>query len=301
LDADDTLNCGEPFANAAITAQCSISGTTTLQNSGDATAMPSCATFSGSIAIATGTTDDIAISNIGEIDGNFIASNNPKIARIGAPDLQVLKGTLTLDTLQRLSNVDFPKLKNVTGIAWNALPNLQQIGFTASVEQASNVRVENTGLRSLKGINIQQVKDLFLANNGYISDVSMQLNTVTGNLTLADNNKAVNVSLPNLQSAKNLEFRFCGSVSVPSLALVNGSLSLNNNGFDTFTAPNLTSIGAALAIVANDQLNNLTFPLLKKIGANMQIANNSALETVDGFPQLESIKGAFDISGNMSK
>lgn len=295
-----TRNCDEPFANAAITAQCSISGTTTLQNAGDATAMPSCATFSGSIAIATGTTDDISISNIGEIDGNFIASNNPKISRIGATSLQTLKGTLTLDTLQRLSSVDFPMLKNVTGIVWNALPNLQQIGFTASVEQASNVRVENTGLRSLKGINIKEVKDLFLANNGYISSVDMQLNMVTGNLTLADNNQAVNVSLPNLQSAKNLEFRFCGSVSVPSLALVNGSLTLNNNGFDTFTAPNLTNIGAALAVVANNQLNNLTFPMLKKIGANMQIANNSALNTVDGLPLLESIKGAFDISGNMS-
>jgi hypothetical protein len=88
---------------------------------------------------------------------------------------------------------------------------------------------------------------------------------------------------------------------MPSLMKLNGSLGLYNNGFETFSAPNLTEVGEALAIVGNEQLNNLTFPLLTKINDNLQIANNTNLMTIDGYPALKSIGGAFDISGNMSK
>lgn len=292
-----------PVLAAASTAYaaCSASGTMTIQNAGDATALATCSTFSGSIAIATGTTDDIAIGGVKSITGNLVANGNANIKRIGASELEELGGEMNLNELTRLNAVDFPKLKKVDAIKWNALPNLQSIGFTASLEQANSLRVENTGLRSLQGINIEQAKTLFIANNGYINEINMQLGNVSDSLTFADNNKAVKVALPNLIWATNLTFRFCGSVSLPSLARLNGSLGLYNNGFESFSAPNLTEVGQALAIVANDGLNNLTFPLLTKISDNLQIANNSDLMSVDGFPVLKSIGGAFDVSGNMSK
>lgn len=282
-------------------AECSVTATSTIQNAGDATALASCSTFSGSIAIATDVADDISISGVKTLNGNLVVDKNANIKRLSAGDLENLNGEMNLNGLTRLYGIEFPKLKKVDSIKWNALPNLQQIGFTASVEQAKKVRIENTGLRSLQGINLQQIQTLFIANNGYINDITMQLGNVSDALTLADNNKAVKVELPNLIWATNLTFRFCGSVSVPSLTKLNGSLGLYNNGFESFSAPNLTTIGEALAIVANDQLSNLTFPLLTKISDNLQIANNSGLLSVDGFPQLKSVGGGFDISGNMSK
>lgn len=285
----------------ATTGQCSTSATATIQNAGDATGLAGCSTFSGSIAIATGTTDDIALDGIKTLNGNLVAGSNGDIKRISAANLEELNGEMNLNELTRLYAVEFPKLKKVDSIKWNALPNLQQIGFTASVEKAKKVRVENTGLRSLQGINIQQIDTIFIANNGYINEITMQLGNVSDALTFADNNKAVKVELPNLIWATNMTFRFCGSVSVPSLASLNGSLGLYNNGFESFSAPNLTRVGEALAIVANDALNNLTFPQLTKISDNLQIANNSALQSIDGFPILKSIGGAFDISGNMSQ
>ncbi|KAF2848901.1 hypothetical protein T440DRAFT_400205 [Plenodomus tracheiphilus IPT5] len=282
-------------------AACSVSATTTLQNAGDATALATCTTFSGSIAIATGTTDDIVISGVKKLSGNLVATDNPGMKRLSAGDLETLDGELHLDGLTALRAVDFPKLKMIDSIKWNALPNLQQIGFTAEVEEAEKVDIQNTGLRSLKGINIQKVDTVFIANNGYIDTIAMQLGNVSTSLTLADNNENVKVQLPNLIWASNLTFRFCGSVELPSLKTLNGSLGLYNNGFESFSAPNLTSVGQALAFVANDKLSNLTFPLLTKIQGNLQLANNSGLSTVDGFPNLESIGGAFDLSGNMSK
>ncbi|KAF1928736.1 GPI-anchored cell wall organization protein Ecm33 [Didymella exigua CBS 183.55] len=279
---------------------CSVSGTKTIQNSGDATALSSCSTFSGSIAIATGTTDDIALNGIKKLDGNLVATSNSNMKRISADSLEEVDGSVELDGLTRLYAVDMPKLKTVETIKWNALPNLQTIGFTAEVTKADNIRIENTALRSLSGINIEKADTIFVANNGYINEINMQIGNVSDSLTFADNNEKLAVTLPNLIWATNLTFRFIGSLSMPSLETLNGSLGLYNNGFESFSAPNLTSIGEALAIVANEGVSNISFPQLTKITDNLQIANNTNLSAIDGFPKLTSIGGAFDISGNMS-
>ena len=221
--------------------------------------------------------------------------------RISADSLEKVDGSLTLDGLTRLYAVDMPKLKTVETIKFNALPNLQNLGFTSEVTSADNVNIENTALRSLKGINIEMIDTIFIANNGYINEISMQLGNVSDSLTFANNNEKLTVTLPNLIWATNLTFRFIASLEVPSLETLNGSLGLYNNGFESFSAPNLTSIGEALAIVANEQVSNISFPLLTKITDNLQIANNTNLSTIDGFPKLEKIGGAFDISGNMSE
>ena len=226
---------------------------------------------------------------------------NSNIKQISASDLTELDGELHLDGLTSLYAINFPKLKTIDSITWNALPNLQDIGFTAEVTSAKTIDIQNTALRSLKGINIEEVETVFIANNGYIDSISMQLGNVSKSLTLADNNEAVKVELPNLIWASNLTFRFCGSVSVPSLETLNGSLGLYNNGFETFTAPNLTSVGEAVALVANENLSNVSFPQLTKITDNLQIANNSKLIEVEGFPKLKSIGGAFDMSGNFTR
>lgn len=281
-------------------AACSTSGTATIQNAGDASALATCSTFTGNIAIATGTTDDITIPGVKKIKGDLIAANASDMKQIGASDLEELDGEMQLDDLTRLYAINFPKLKSIDSIKWNALPNLQEIGFTAEVNKANKVDIQNTALRSLKGINIEEADTVVIANNGYIDDISMQLGNVSTSLILVDNNEAVKVELPNLIWASNLTFRFCGSVSVPSLERLNGSLGLYNNGFESFAAPNLTSVGEAVAVVANENLSNISFPLLTKISGNLQIANNSKLIEIDGFPVLKSIGGAFDMSGNFS-
>jgi hypothetical protein len=294
-------NRHETRVNNTTTAACSVSGTTTVQNQGDATAMASCSTFSGSIAIATGTTDDISLGGVKFLNGNLVGAPNSAIKRISASDLEELNGEMNLDGLTRLNAVDFPKLKKVDSIKWNALPNLQNIGFTASVEEADKIDIQNTALRSLEGINIEQATTLKIANNGYINEIKMQLGNVSNSLDFSDNNKAVEIELTNLIWATNLTFRSCGSILLPSLQKLNGSLGLYQNGFESFSAPNLTEVGEALAVVGNDKLTNLSFPLLTKISDNLQIANNSGLQNATGFPELKSIGGAFDMSGNMTE
>lgn len=292
-----------PALAAAGTAHaaCSVSATTTIQNAGDATAMATCSTFSGSIAIATGTSEDISISGVKVLNGNLVAPANSNLRRIGAPELETLSGDMNFDGLTILNTVDFPKLKKITGIKWSALPNLNQIGFTSIVEEADVIDIQNTGLTSLNGINIQKAKTVKVANNQYINEIKMQLGNVSTSLDFSDNNEEVVVELPNLIWAGNLTFRFCGSVSLNSLEKLNGSLGLYNNGFESFSAPNLTEVGQALAIIGNEQLSNVSFPLVTKISDDLRFANNSKLAEVDGLPELKSVGGAFDISGNMTE
>lgn len=291
-----------PTLAAASTAYgaCSVSGTTTIQNAGDATALASCTTFSGSIAIATGTTDDIAFDGIEKLKGDLIGQDAAQVKRISANKLKEIDGELSLNGLTRLYNIDFPVLKTVNSIVWSALPVLNTIGFTAVVTKADKIDIQNTGLRSLDNIDIAEAESIFVANNAYITKVDLQVGNISDAMTFADNNQDLVINLPNLTWATNLTFRFVSSLEIPKLETLNGSLGLYNNGFANFSAPSLTKIGEALAIVANEELTDITFPSLTSITDNLQIANNSKLEAIDGFPLLESIGGAFDMSGNFS-
>lgn len=287
-------------AGTAFAASCSISGTTTIQNSGDATALASCKTFAGSIAIATGTTDIINIGNVQTITGDLVVSNASSITSIGGDSLETIKGTFQLDEVQVLSTLSFPQLTTVGTILWNALPNLQQLTFTTGVQMVSTVNIQNTELNSLNGINVKTVDTLYIANNRYLGDITMQLANVNTSLILEANNPAMNVSFPNLISAFNMTFRNCSSVDTPSLASLNGSMGFFGNDILSYSAPNLTEVGGSLSFVSNTQLTNISLPQLTRLGGGFQISNNTELKTIDGFPKLKTIVGALDFNGNFT-
>lgn len=281
-------------------ASCSTSGTSTIQNSGDATALASCKTFAGSIAIATGTTDNINIGNVETITGDLVVTNASLITNIGADSLETIKGTFRLDQVQVLSTLSFPQLTTVGTILWNALPNLQQLTFTTGVQMASTVNIQNTELNSLDGINVKTVDEFYIANNRYLGDITMQLQNVSTSLILEANNPAVNVSFPNLVWAFNMTFRNCSSVDTPSLASLNGSMGFYGNDIQSYAAPNLTEVGGSLSFVSNTQLTNISLPQLTQLGGGFQISNNTELKTIDGFAKLKTIVGALDFNGNFT-
>lgn len=263
--------------------------------------MASCQTFSGSIAIASSVPDSIALDGIRKITGDLVISNNSKITSLSGSSLEEISGSFTLDEVQVLSTVNFPKLTTVTNIKWNALPNLQGLQMDAQISKASIIDIENTQLQSLKGLNLETVDELTVANNRYINSIDMQLGNVSRQLTLTANNPEVNVSFPNMEWAFNLTFRNCSAIDLPSLHTLNSSLGLYGNTFESFAAPNLTKIGGALSIVSNTELTNISFPQLTVVSQNLQIANNTKLSEISGLPKVATIGGALDFNGNMSK
>lgn len=280
-------------------AQCSAA-TTTVQNQGDASALASCTTFTGSIAIATGTTDNIALNGIQRITGSLIADNVTQITQISADSLVTISDTFGLNGLTILSTLNFPRLTNVETIDWVALPALQGLSFTTGVQTASSVSIQNTQLNTLDGINLQVVDTFYIANNNYLDMINMQLGNITTSLTLEANGRNVSAIFPNLDWAYNMTFRNVSAVSIPSLASLNGSMGFYSNEFMTVNAPNLTSVGGSLSFVSSADLTNVSMPMLKTITGGFQIANNTEYKIVNGFNSLQTIGGALDFYGNFT-
>jgi len=285
-----------------VAASCSVSATSTIQNGGDATALASCTTFSGSIAIATGVPSDISIG-VKELDGDLVVQGNKDVLRLAGPNLEKINGKLTIDDASQLATLDFPKLSEVESLTLKGLPNLRGLLFTKGISKCDHLRIENTKLQDLNGINLEEVADMFIANNNEIGNISMKVTNISDFLTLSFNNPEVNVSFPDLQSANNISLRAIGSLDIPALSKINkGDFGVfESDNLVILSAPNLTKIDGALVINNNEGLKNLTFAKLTDVGANLQIANNTNLHDLDGLPELANVQAALDMSGNFSK
>jgi hypothetical protein len=283
-------------------ASCSNSATSTIQNGGDATAIASCTTYSGSVAVATGVSEDIAFEgNLKVIDGDLVIESNSDIKRFSSSSLQTITGKLTLNDVSELAALSFPMLTEVDELTLKGLPNLRNLEL--NITKADKLDIENTKLQNLDGIDLEEVASIFIANNDDITSIEMQVTNITESITLSFNNAQVNVSFPKLQSANNISFRAIGSLNIPSLSKINsGSFGIfESESLESVSAPNLTKIDGALVIDNNKGLKNISFASLTDVGANLQIANNTNLHKIDGLPKLKNVMAALDMSGNFSK
>ncbi|OQN99032.1 hypothetical protein B0A48_14893 [Cryoendolithus antarcticus] len=281
-------------------AQCSASATQTIQNAGDAAALAGCQTFTGSIALATGTTGVIALNGIQEITGDLVADNVTSVTQLSGDSLTTLGGDFILNGMTVLTTLSFPRLATAKNINWVALPQLQGLSFTTGLQQTQSLLIENTQLGSLSGINLQTAASVMISNNPYLQEVNMQLGNISNALAIEANGRNIAVTFPNLEWAFNITLRNVSAISMPSLAAVNGSLGFYSNFFESVNAPNLTTVGQSLSFVSNQKLNNASFPQLTSVGGGLQIANNTNIEKIDGFPKLQTVGGALDFYGNFS-
>lgn len=273
------------------------SGTTTISTQAEATGLASCSQFNGDIWIASNTNEDIDLSGIQRIDGSLLARKVQKMTSLSADTLSTISDTFGLDTISSLTSLSFPALVAVDSILWSGLPSLQGLSFTQQVQKASTLSIQNTNLATLEGIDLQMIDFLQIANNPFLDEVNMQLGNVTEALSMAANGRNIKVSFPNLEWARNMTFRNVSSLDIPSLAVVNKSAGFYSNFFDSISAPNLTAVGGSLAFVSNGALTNISFPELKALNGGLQIANNTKLGTVDGFPRLSKVFGDVDLFG----
>jgi len=284
------------YAASAICTQ----ATATINSAADATALASCSTISGAVLVGTDASGTIDISGPEQITGDFIVENAGQLTTLSSSSIASIGGQFLLNNLTILSTLSMSDLTSVGSISWTALPALPQLTFTAVVKEAASVLITNTFLSTLDGINLDTVATLDINNNNRLKTFSTQVANITDGLNIDSNGQNLEVSFPNLIWAANMTLRNISSVSMPSLATVNGSLGFYGNYFTSVSAPNLTSIGSgSLAIVANADLANISMPLLKTIGGGDLIANNSALDAIS-FPALTTVGGAIDFSGNFT-
>lgn len=294
-------------------AECSTSGTTTIIASADASALASCTTYSGSVAIQTSLStpkdsnghQQIQIDKLQKIDGNLTITDSSDLAQIRLPALKEVSGGFYMAFLSGLASVSMPALSSVNQLNLTALPLLQSLDFgSVGVTKARSILITNTGLGSLDGLNnLESVDALNINNNQALQNVTLKIVSVKTLVEIVDNNgltTGLNVNFPLLQTAQNMTFRNCSDIKLPALQNVTDDLGFYGNDFESFSAPNFTTC-RSLVFVGNPELTNISFPSAKSANGTFLIANNTKLDNIDGFQNLEVVGGALDFSGNFTK
>lgn len=294
-------------------AECSTSGTTTIIASADATALASCTTYSGSVAIQTSLStpkdsnghQQIQVDKLEKIDGNLTITDSTDLSQVTFPALKEVKGGLFVGFLPALIGCNFPALNRVDQMNLTALPLTQFLGFgSVGITKARSILITNTGLGSLDGLNnLETVDALNINNNQALQNVTLKIVSVKTLVEIVDNNgltTGLNVNFPLLETAQNMTFRNCSDIKLPALKNVTDDLGFYGNDFESFSAPNFTTC-RSLVFVDNPALTNISFPSAKSANGTFLIANNTKLDKIDGFPNLEVVGGALDFSGNFTE
>lgn len=272
-----------------------------IKTQSDADALSSCTKVTGTIAIANTAAGPLNFNGIEMVTGDFTAIGATNVTSITASQLGIISGKLDLEGVILLTTLQMDNLTNVGSIIFEALPNLQALTFTKNVNKVGSLSITNTGLTSLQGINVTECGTFDLTANNALTEVNVgALTNLTGLLTLSNNSPKLNVTFSELVGGVNMTFRNIGTVNVPYLETLSGQLALVSTIVSSFTAPNLTHAGD-LSIDANNALTNVFFPQLTSLSGGLLITNNSKLLNISGFPKLQTVSGAVDITGDYTR
>ena len=290
-------------------ASCSTTSTFTVQNQGDATSVSSCQKFSGDIEIAKGAGAAIDFTgSLEQITGSLIYAGDDAVQSLKADSLTQL-GSLNLTNLAGLSTLTMTKLTTVGDMSLSGLNTLGGFDFSV-LDDIGSLSIVNTQIQSLGALSkASKIGDIELSDNTFLGDISFeleQLDPLSSTIEIGVNNfiNGQTIELPNLVTAGSITIRNATSISTPALSNVSDTLGLYSTTMQSYSAPNLTLAGG-IVVNDNSQLTNLSFPVL--VGVNisgnstLQVANNTKLLQVDGFPQLVMVKGDVDMSGSMDK
>ncbi|KAL4785769.1 GPI-anchored cell wall organization protein-domain-containing protein [Aspergillus varians] len=281
---------------AASSDKCGSGDTIKINSQSDLDGYNTCETLDGDVELGTSFAGSVIINGVQRIKGALTSNGGDNITSISAPTLTTIDDAFHLEGVTRLTSLDFPQLTSVGEIDFQAVPVLQDLGFTKGVTKAGSVSIVNTGLTSLDGISLNAVGSFIVTDNKELEKVDVNnLKNATNLINFAGNYDELEILLPNLASGTNLTIRNVSSVSLPSLEKLEGQLGFWGNTFSSLSAPNLTETGD-LVIEGNSKVANLSLPALETVNGGFLITRNDKLSSIN-FPKLATISGAIDFSG----
>lgn len=209
-------------------------------------------------------------------------------------------GTFHLEDLLLLNTLKFPHLTSVDTISWSILNDLSFLSFMDGISKAKDVNIQYTFLNSLEGLAFEQVDTLSISHNNWLQNVEMPLTRVTNDLYLYTNSNKLAAVFNDLQWAYNVTITNAGTICMPSLTSVNGSVGFYSTNVDELALGNLETIGGALAISSNPDLTKVSLPALRSVCGGFFIDHNPQLQELH-LDALTSICGALQVSGNLSR
>lgn len=209
-------------------------------------------------------------------------------------------GTFLLEDLLLLNTLDFPHLISVDTIIWNTLADLSSLSFTDGISKAKEVEIRNTFMSSLDGLPFEEVDNLLIYYNNWLKNVKLPLTRVTRRLHLWANNNKLAVTLRDLQWANDPTVTNAGTISLPSLTSVNGSIGFYDTNIEELALEKLETIGGALGISSNADLTEVSLLMLREVCGGFFIDHNPQLQELT-FDALTTICGSLQVSGNLSR
>lgn len=276
--------------------------TFSISSQADITKLGTCSTLKGNVAVGSSGDSQLDFGTIQGINGDLVITNNSAIQQLKGASLGAISGKFVLSALNALTSVNLPSLSSCGAIQFENLAALSELGFTTGVKTCKSIIVADTRLTSLKGLDMRSAATVDINNNNLLVDWESKFDNLTDKMSVTVNGLNFKLALPNLKWAANLTIANVSSFSAPSLATVNGSLRLDSNFLEAVAFPNLTSVLTGdLAFVGNSKLKNISMPSLTAIGGGFTVANNTALQSVDGFPKLKTVGGAVKFGGNFTE
>lgn len=260
-----------------------------------------CATAVGDITIQGSDLDQIDLTGVHAIFGSVNINNVPQINQILAPDLQTVSKDFEVVNATVLKEINLAQLTTVGSLSLKALSQLDKLELTTGLTSADSVVIADTGLSSLEGIDVYELKNFDVNNNPNIEKIKSDLKLVTGLLSISYNSQDVDVALDQLTSVADLNLQAIKSFSAKNLTSVNGTLSLIGTSVKDFELDNVELIQKSLAITENSDLTQLNFTKLNQIGGALTIGDNDKLKSFDSFPKLTQIGGSVNLTGSFDK
>jgi hypothetical protein len=283
-------------AQAVFAADCGNGDTIRIRSQSDLDSYNTCEDIDGDVEIASSVAGDLTLNGVQRIKGALTSSGAANVTTFNAPLLETIDKEFHFEGLVGVTSLQFPELKSVGSLNFEALPLLQTLGFTSGVTKAGSVSIVNTGLTTLDGISLNSVGSFIITDNTQLETVDVNnLKNATNLINFAGNYHELEISLPNLAHGTNLTIRNVSSVSIPSLTKLEGQLGFWGNTFSSLAAPNLTETGD-LVFEDNERLSNLSLPALETVNGGFLITRNDELNTIS-FPKLATVTGAIDFSG----
>lgn len=301
-DASGLPFCRPWLTHEALTGQ-DCSGTATIQNSGDASAVAACPTYSGDVIIATDAPSQLQFDgSLQEIDGVLNATMASNVTSLSFGSLQRITKDFILEGVTMLSELRMPQLSRVGSIQWNHCPALQGLDFDTGISSVDNqVDIQDTQIFNLDTINIGGALSLNIANNQRLNSLRWSLQYVNKTMVINANHKdgGLNTSFPNLESAGSVDISNVSSLEMPSLSQVDQQVSVYGSYFSDLSFPNLTKSQGAL-IHDNSMMQRLSMPKFSQCSGALRVYNNDALQGTISFPAVQMVGGSLNMTGAFS-
>lgn len=259
-----------------------------------------CEVVDADVTVSEDLAGAVTIDGPSEIRGSLIVRNVTGLLSLTSNTLESIEGTFELNNCESLNSIQMDSLRSIDTLKMNRLTDLQSLIFgTEGVTKASTVDISDTHIDNLDGFKLATVDSLVINNNGRLISFESDLVNITEKLIIDNNGNNFEIKMPKLETAKEIQIRSSKSFEVPLLESVTGSLILDDNKqLKSFSAPNLTMVTNSVSFINNTQLANVSLPLLEEISGDLTVLNNEKLVEVDGFPKVETVRGAIFLGGN---